>query len=113
MELSFIRTVVGIAVAALLTACGGAPPSDTPIQTAALMQDVAAGDPVASIAAAGVPAVGAHNPLPDCEPQACKGMRIIDGNAEAYRASAQRRAWEAELGGGVPQDPAAESVTSG
>jgi hypothetical protein len=31
-------------------------------------------------------------PLPDCAADGCKSLRIIDGNAEAYRYDAQRRA---------------------
>ena len=30
-------------------------------------------------------------PVADCEPQACQGLRIIDSNAETFRADAARR----------------------
>jgi hypothetical protein len=38
-----------------------------------------------------MPASG-QQPLPDCHPEGCAGLRIIDGNAEAYRIDAMRRA---------------------
>jgi hypothetical protein len=31
-------------------------------------------------------------PAPDCAAENCQGLRIIDGNAEAYRIDAMRRA---------------------
>jgi len=56
-----------------LTACGG-------------------GDEPASSAAAPAYAAGAvQMPVADCEPQACQGLRIIDSNAETFRADAARR----------------------
>ena len=30
-------------------------------------------------------------PVADCEPQACQGLRIIDSNAETFRADSARR----------------------
>lgn len=33
----------------------------------------------------------ATTPAPDCAAEGCSGLRIIDGNAEAYRADAQVR----------------------
>jgi len=30
-------------------------------------------------------------PVADCEPQACQGLRIIDSNAETFRADGARR----------------------
>jgi hypothetical protein len=30
-------------------------------------------------------------PTPDCQPENCQGLRIIDGNAEAYRFDAMNR----------------------
>jgi hypothetical protein len=79
-----------MALATLLTACGGADPQAT---TAALMQrvDVAANQPAP-----------AHNPLPDCAPEGCNGLRIIDGNAEAFRIDAMRKA-SAEQNDPTPQ----------
>jgi hypothetical protein len=43
---------------------------------------------------AAVPAYAAtavQMPAADCEPQACQGLRIIDSNAETFRADAARR----------------------
>lgn len=36
-------------------------------------------------------ATAAHTPAADCEPQACHGLRIIDSNAETFRADSARR----------------------
>ncbi|WP_332847851.1 hypothetical protein [Massilia sp. S19_KUP03_FR1] len=33
----------------------------------------------------------ARMPSADCEPQACQGLRIIDSNAETFRADSARR----------------------
>jgi hypothetical protein len=73
MNASHIRSVLGTALVALLAACGGASHDSAPDQAAPLMVNM---------------------PAADCEPQACKGLRIIDGNAEAFRLDAQRRAAE-------------------
>ena len=37
-------------------------------------------------------ATGPNNPTPDCAAEGCASLRIIDGNAEAYRIDAMRRA---------------------
>ena len=37
------------------------------------------------------PATAAHMPAADCEPQACQGLRIVDSNAETFRADSARR----------------------
>jgi hypothetical protein len=58
----------------LLTACGGNP--DT------------APAPVTALAAR---TSLTHMPVADCEPQGCHGLRIIDSNAETFRADAARR----------------------
>lgn len=56
-----------------LTACGGgaelAPSSAAPAYAATAVQ----------------------MPVADCAPQACQGLRIIDSNAETFRADAARR----------------------
>lgn len=36
-------------------------------------------------------AAASHTPAADCEPQACQGLRIIDSNAETFRADSKRR----------------------
>lgn len=59
----------------LLTACGGN------VDTAA----------VTATAAPVLAANTVHMPTADCAPQACQGLRIIDGNAETFRADNARR----------------------
>jgi hypothetical protein len=65
-----------LCVLASLVACGGN--VDTTASTA-------------STAAPVLAASSAHMPVADCEPQACQGMRIIDSNAETFRADNARR----------------------
>ena len=72
-------------LAAALSACGGSAPEglDPGVQTAAATHVV---DLSVDPAAAG------QTPAPDCADQNCSGLRIIDGNAEAFRIDAMRRA---------------------
>jgi hypothetical protein len=88
-----IRSLLAIAVTTLLAACGGTDvQSNTPTQTAALVQSSAAqAAPLGTSSAAAQAAAAAPAPQPDCAPEGCKGLRIIDGNAEAYRVEAMRR----------------------
>jgi hypothetical protein len=47
-----------------------------------------------SVTASAAPVLAAsvaQAPVADCEPQACQGLRIIDSNAETFRADAARR----------------------
>lgn len=89
--LSF-RNIPGAALIVLLSACGGQGETQAPLQTAAVMRTVAA------------PGQGAApDPTPDCAPEQCRGLRIIDGNAEAFRIDAQRRAAAEANGDGMPQ----------
>jgi hypothetical protein len=37
-------------------------------------------------------AIAGQAPQPDCAPEGCRGLRIIDANAEEYRLKAQRLA---------------------
>jgi hypothetical protein len=88
-----IRSLLAIAVTALLAACGGTDvQSNTPTQTAALVQSSAAQAAPLGTSSAAAQAAAAQAPQPDCAPEGCKGLRIIDGNAEAYRVEAMRRA---------------------
>ena len=99
MNLSSLRTSSLIALSALLTACG-AGHQDTTIQLVTPMQFASTvhSNPTLPSAASGVtvaaalPAAGPHSPLPDCAAEGCASLRIIDGNAEAYRIDAIRRA---------------------
>ena len=92
MNLRALRSTLTVSILALLTACGGADlPSEGASQSAALASN--GGPATASLrtSVAAMPA-GAGQPLPDCHREGCAGLRIIDGNAEAYRIDAMRRA---------------------
>ena len=84
MKLHALRSVSALALAALLAACGGGQ-IDQPTQTAAAVSVSGQSGSAAKVIAAAMPA-------PDCAADGCKSLRIIDGNAEAYRYDAQRRA---------------------
>jgi hypothetical protein len=71
------RILCSFTLATLLAACGGGTSADMPTQTAAAVQT--------NISTATMPA-------PDCGADGCKGLRVIDANAEAYRYDAMRRA---------------------
>jgi hypothetical protein len=79
MKISALRTVFAVTLATLLAACGSGAQIDQPVQTAAMTGTAA---DVAS----------ANSPAPDCAAEGCKGLRIIDANAEAFRYEAMRRA---------------------
>ena len=87
MTASTFRTMLSLPLIALaLTACGGdtGPAIDSaPVQTAAYVRVVDLSVDPASVG---------KNPAPDCAAEACNGLRIIDGNAEAFRIDAMRRA---------------------
>ena len=77
MKTTALRSVLAAALLALLTACGGNITPDTSAATTAAVkvsQQVAVGE----------------QPVPDCQPENCAGLRIIDGNAEAWRVDSQR-----------------------
>lgn len=82
-------------IAAALGACGGsAPDGALPAAQSAAVQSA----PVQSAAVTRVvdlsvdPASVGQTPAPDCAAEHCSGLRIIDGNAEAFRIDAMRRA---------------------
>lgn len=92
MKNQILSTISAVVFTLLLTACGG-------------QQDFqAAGQTVAGTSASAIPAssiqtgadaatlVAANMPQPDCAPEGCNSLRIIDGNAEAWRIDAARRA---------------------
>jgi hypothetical protein len=108
-----IRSLLALSVAALLGACGGNLEPTATVQTAAMVQTSlyvteasAVQAPGSQLPAAQLPAAQAMSaqtaaaaqvaatdgPQPDCAPQGCKALRIIDANAEMYRLEAQRRA---------------------
>nr|WP_314539748.1 hypothetical protein [uncultured Massilia sp.] len=74
-----LRLAFGFTFAASLAACGSGVQDDQQLQTAASVQ-------------ANVAVVAANSPAPDCAADGCKGLRIIDANAEVYRYEAMRRA---------------------
>jgi hypothetical protein len=80
MKTTVLRSSLTASLLALLTACGGGDmaPDTGAVTTAAVKvsQQVAVGE----------------QPVPDCQPENCAGLRIIDGNAEAFRVDAMRRA---------------------
>ena len=94
MKQTVLRSLLATTVLALLTACGGSPvPDEGHTTTAALM-------------------VQGNGPVADCEAEGCNRPRIIDGNAEQFRASAALQAQLAEqVQAGAPQPP--ESQQSG
>jgi hypothetical protein len=101
MKSPIFRTAAAFALAALLAACGGSP-SDQEVLTAASMQtgvtttavaggvSAALATPSANTSAPTV--IAANSPAPDCAADGCSSLRIIDGNAEAWRYDAMRRA---------------------
>jgi hypothetical protein len=94
MKLITTRTLCAAALATLLAACGGTEPdANAPVQLAAVMQSETA-------SAAGNPAT---QPQPDCAPEGCNGLRIINANAEAYRIDAMERKQREAAQGDAPQ----------
>jgi len=89
MNFGKFRPILTVSVAALLTACGAGAPNDA-IDTSAAVK-VATSQAASTQVATAPQAVTAQQPLPDCQPENCAGLRIIDGNAEAYRIDAMRR----------------------
>jgi hypothetical protein len=80
MKISAVRTAFALSLTALLAACGSGAQIDQPTQTAAMIETGNAAQ------------VSANSPAPDCAADGCKGLRVIDANAEAYRYEAMRRA---------------------
>ncbi|ALK96358.1 hypothetical protein AB595_05580 [Massilia sp. WF1] len=91
MKLHAIRSVSALALAAVLAACGGGQ-ADQPTLTASAIQSSSAAQVVAQAPAQVSAQVSASMPAPDCAADGCKGLRVIDANAEAYRYDAMRRA---------------------
>jgi hypothetical protein len=78
------------AIAVALSACGGSAPDNALSAAAAPAIQSAAAIQVVDLSVDRA-AVG-QTPAPDCAAENCQGLRIIDGNAEAYRIDAMRRA---------------------
>ena len=103
MNIQFSYRAFGLVLPVLLAACGVGNPSDVQLRTAATIETrVQAADATASAnavtaaaaaaPAATVPTLAANMPQPDCVADGCKGLRIIDANAEAFRYAALHRA---------------------
>lgn len=98
--MTFLRTAAALAFTLVLTACGGQYNIDAPVQTAALTTSVSATQDVTAAAPtrADIAVASSTMPAADCAAEGCASLRIIDGNAEAWRIDAQRRdALEARL----------------
>jgi len=92
MQNCLLRSILAVILTAVLTACGGADfPADATSPTAALVGNVLPATAAVKVAAGPMP-VASGQPVPDCQPEHCAGLRIIDGNAEAFRIDAMRRA---------------------
>ena len=87
------RLLFALSIAGALIGCGGHYDID-PAMLLAQTTNVASG----AAPAVTVPATAASGlasgtmPVADCAPEDCAGLRIIDGNAEAWRIDAARRA---------------------
>ncbi|SFD06872.1 hypothetical protein [Massilia yuzhufengensis] len=101
MNFSSLHTITIITISALLAACGaGSQDVQGPMRlelTVHVSVAVAAAGTNSSAASlatspAFAAAPGRNNPAPDCAADGCAGLRIIDGNAEAFRVDAMRRA---------------------
>lgn len=93
------RTASALFLTCLLAACGGQYDADPGVHTASSLATAStvaapAGAPAAPPAAAAVrvdSVASATMPAPDCAAEGCASLRIIDGNAEAWRIDAGRR----------------------
>ena len=91
------RLAFPLVLISLLAACGGGVAIEAPLR--AMTATAAATVSVPPAGAAGSPSAPAFAsvatatmPAPDCAPEGCASLRIIDGNAEAWRIDAERRA---------------------
>ena len=88
-----LRTIAALATTVLLTACGAGQHDSQAVQTqtAALSVSSIQVAAVPSTGAPVAPSASANMPAPDCAAEGCGSLRIIDGNAEAFRLDIQRR----------------------
>jgi hypothetical protein len=90
MKLHSISILASLSLAALLGACGG-----DNVQITMPGASTAAADPAPQPAAPihmATQVASASMPQPDCAADGCKGLRIIDGNAETFRYQAMQQA---------------------
>lgn len=103
--MTFLRTIIALTLTSVLAACGGQYDNDATAQTASatitasapiLVDTAETGPNTSAIPAPRAPVVAtvasATMPAPDCAAEGCASLRIIDGNAEAWRIDARRRA---------------------
>lgn len=90
MKLFNIRNAFGLSFAILLAACGAGNQTDTPTQAAAMVETNVSAPAAANAGTTQV--ASAAMPAPDCASDGCKGLRIIDANAEAFRYQAMKTA---------------------
>jgi hypothetical protein len=88
MKLAALRSILTLSIPALLAACGAGGVQEGANASAAIAVSLPAQAVQVSLPAQ----AAAGQPLPDCQPENCAGLRIIDGNAEAFRIDAMRRA---------------------
>ena len=92
-----IRHLLPIAIATLLTACGGSNlTTDAPeavVQTAAVVQHVDVTGPAMP--------PSANDPQPDCAADGCHAVRVIDENLEVAHLAALKRSQQEA--GNAPQ----------
>ena len=93
--MKFLTSLTAVSLAVVLTACGGTDPdTETSLQSTGVMTVQVAGSitTVAAQPAQTAQPAQATGPQPDCAPEGCNQLRIIDANAEAYRMDAMKRA---------------------
>ncbi|MDY0976353.1 hypothetical protein SOM61_15375 [Massilia sp. CFBP9012] len=105
--MTFLRSIIALSLTCVLAACGGQFDIETTVQTASTATTASGpatvNTPETGAIAAPAPALApgtpvfatvasATMPAPDCAAEGCASLRIIDGNAEAWRIDAQRRA---------------------
>lgn len=94
MKFFSLRAIAALATAALLTACGAGQQESQAIQSQTAAVSASSSTAVAAVPSTGAPVaprVAANMPAPDCAAEGCSSLRIIDGNAEAFRLDIQRR----------------------
>ena len=95
--MSLPRLAFALFLTSLLAACGGGAATEAPLPMMTATAAATVSTPPATTAGApSAPAFAsvatATMPAPDCAPEGCASLRIIDGNAEAWRIDAERRA---------------------
>lgn len=92
MKLFALRSAAAATLLSLLTACGGsALDAGSPVAESTTLARPVMDASAAEIAAIEPPPSNDQVPTADCQPENCQGLRIIDGNAEAFRFDAMSR----------------------